>query len=133
MDVYLSREAQQELEATRILAGKGEGILRGHRMGQRFFVEHILMIPGIVSGPKARLHKIQDIFPEGFLGFFCTDPGQAQKTKAQAPQTVGKVLLEISFRDAERPVWTAHLIDYDGAFRLVPLKIVQASRGGGTK
>jgi hypothetical protein len=127
MDVYLSREALQELEALRILAGRGEGILRGHRRGQRFFVEHILPIPGAVSASKAKLRQIQDFYPEAFLGFFCTDPGAAKKKKVQIPQTVGKVFLEISSRETEKPVWQAHLIDYDGSFRLAPLKILKAS------
>lgn len=127
MDVYLSRDALQELEALQTLAGKGEGILRGHRRGQRFFVEHILPIPRIVSASEAKLRQVQDIFPEAFVGFFCTDPGPGKKANALGPQTMGKVFLEIDSREAERPVWQAFLIDYDGVFRLVPIKILKSS------
>jgi hypothetical protein len=127
MDVYLSREALEELEALRAFTAKGEGILRGHKRGQRFFVEHILPIPGVVSASEAKLRHVQDIYSEAFLGFFSTDPGPAKKAKAQTPGTVGKVLLEIGSREEEKPVWRAFLFDFDGEFRLVPIKIKKAS------
>lgn len=123
MDVYLSRGALLQLEALRLISDKGQGILNGHKRGQRFFVEHILPIEGTLSLSPERLRSLQDLLRESFLGFFSFDSGESQEQREWGPAYVGKVILGIDSRPGSKPRFRASVIDFDGAFRLLPLKI----------
>jgi hypothetical protein len=123
MDVYLSRQALHQFEALNVMSAGKEGILDGHKRGQRFLVEHILPIEGALSPSPESLRRLQDFFQESFLGFFSFDSGKSQDQRAWGPAYVGKVFLEIVSRPGSKPLYRASVIEFDGAFRLLPLKI----------
>ena len=123
MDVYLSHQALLQIEALSLISPGSEGILCGHKKGQRFFVENILSAPGVFSAPPERLHRLQGLLQELFLGFFSFDPQKEKNRGMLCPGLVGKVILDINSRPEKRPSLSALVIDYDGTFRLLPLKI----------
>ena len=126
MDVYLSRNALIQLETLRILSERGEGLLNGHKRGRRHFVEHILPAGGALSASPEILRRLQDLLQESFLGFFIFDSGENQRQVTWGPSAMGKVFLEIVGPPGSKPRFRASVIDFDGTFRLVPLRIIKA-------
>ena len=123
MDVYLSRQAMLQLEALNVMSAGKEGILSGHKRGQRFFVEYILQMEGMPSLASERLRPLQDLLKESFLGFFSFDPGDSREQREWGPGHMGKIFLEIDNRPGSKPRFRASVIDFDGTFRLLPVKV----------
>jgi len=123
MDVYLSRQALLQLEAMSVISDEGEGILYGHKQGHRFFVENVLPAQGVFSSAPERLRRLQDLLQSSFLGFFSLDSGEVKMGDVMGPAFVGKVFLDIRSRPEKKPSFSASIIDYDGTFRLLPVKI----------
>lgn len=123
MDVYLSRQAMLQLEVLNVMSAGREGIMSGHKRGQRFFVEHILQMEGTLSLSPDSLRPMQDLLQGSFLGFFIFDTGENQGQKEWGPGHMGKVLLEIESRPGSKPRFRASVIDFDGTFRLLPIKV----------
>jgi len=125
MDVYLSRRALLEIEALRIITKQGQGILNGHKRGQRFFVEHILQMGSTLSASHEKLRRLKDLLRESFLGFFSFDSGETREQREWGPSYMGKVFLEIESRPGSKPRFRAFVIDFDGTFKLRPVKVRQ--------
>jgi hypothetical protein len=123
MDVYLTRRALQQLEALGAMSAGKEGILNGHKRGQRFFVEHILQMEGTLPPSPENPRFLHDHFRGSFLGFFSFDSGGSREQREWGPAQVGKVFLEIDGRPGSKPRYRASLIDFDGTFRLLPVKV----------
>jgi hypothetical protein len=123
MDVYLSRQAMLQLEALDVMSAGKEGILSGHKRGQRFFVEYILQMEGTPSLSSERLRPLQNLLQESFLGFFCFDSRESREQREWGPNHMGKVFLEIDSRPGSKPRFRASVIDFDGTFRLLPVKV----------
>ncbi|MFC2141595.1 hypothetical protein ACFLR7_01520 [Acidobacteriota bacterium] len=123
MDVYLSRQAMQQLEALNVMSAGKEGILSGHKRGQRFFVENILQMEGTLSPSPDSLRPLQDLLQESFLGFFSFDSHESREQREWGPNHMGKVFLEIDSRPDSKPHIRAAVIDFDGTFRLQPITV----------
>jgi hypothetical protein len=123
MDVYLTCQAMLQLEALDVMAAGKDGILSGHKRGQRFFVQHILPAEGSLSLSSERLRRLQDLLQDSFLGFFSFDPGDSREQREWGPNHMGKVFLEIDSRPGSKPRFRASVIDFDGTFRLLPVKV----------
>ncbi|MGB2906401.1 MAG: hypothetical protein WBB73_04830 [Candidatus Aminicenantaceae bacterium] len=123
MDVYLSRQALLQMEALAVISDEGEGILLGHKQGQRCFVENILPAQGVFSAVPERLRRLQDLLQDSFLGFFSLDSKEVKIGAVMGPASVGKVFLDIHSRPEKKPSFSASVIEYDGTFRLLPVKI----------
>ncbi len=123
MDVYLSRQALLQIEALSLISPASEGILCGHKKGQRFFVENILSAVGVFAAPPERMRRLQDLLQESFLGFFSLDLSEEKGDGVLGPSSVGKVFLDIRSRTEKKPTMSASVFDYDGTFRLLPVKI----------
>ena len=123
MDVYLSRQAMLQLEALDVMAAGKEGLLNGHKRGYRFFVQHILPAEGSLSLSPERLRRLQDLLQDSFLGFFSFDVEDSREQREWGPNHMGKVLLEIDSRPGKKPRFRASVIDFDGTFRLLPIKV----------
>ena len=126
MDVYLSRQALLQLEAMSVISGEGEGILYGHKQGHRFFVENVLPAQGVFSSAPERLRRLQDLLQDSFLGFFSLDSREVKMEDVMGPTSVGKVFLDVRSRPEKKPSFSASIIEYDGTFRLLPVKIKKA-------
>ena len=123
MDVYLSRQAMQQLEALNVMSAGKEGILSGHKRGSRFFVEYILQMEGTLYSSSESLRPLQDLLKESFLGFFSFDARESRERGEWGPGHMGKVFLEIERRPGLKPRFRAAVIDFDGTFRLLPIKV----------
>ena len=123
MDVYLTRQALLQVEALTRISDRSEGILCGHRRAQRFFVEYILPIPGVTSAPPERMESLRGLLQESLLGYFRIGAGPDEAATGQDPGSVGRVFLEVHPREGKTPELAASMVDFDGAFRLQPLKI----------
>ncbi|MFA9453128.1 MAG: hypothetical protein ACERK6_04360 [Candidatus Aminicenantaceae bacterium] len=123
MDVYLSRLAQLQLEALSVISDEGGGILYGHNQGHRFFVENVLPAQGVFSAAPERLRRLQDLLQDSFLGFFSLNSGEDKSESVMGPASVGKVFLVVHNRPEKKSGFSASVIEYDGTFRLLPVKI----------
>jgi hypothetical protein len=123
MDIYLTRRALLQIEALTIISEGGEGILCGHKRGGRYFVEDVLSVQGVFAATPERMGRLRDLLQESFLGYFILDRREDRSGDLLGPGAVGKVLLDIRSRPEKKPSLTASVFDYDGAFRLLPIKI----------
>ncbi len=122
MDVYISRNAQIQLEAILLLSPEAQGILGGHKQGQRFFVENIAAIPGTLRLPVEKHTQLQDLLQETFLGYFSTHPMKDHEKKLLGPAVMGKIFLEVRTLPDQKNAFQAYVIDYDGTFLLTSIK-----------
>lgn len=125
MDVYLSRNALVQLQAILLLSTAAEGILNGHKQGQRYFVENITAASGALTMTVEKHIQIQDLMQDGFLGFFSTRPLGDRKKKLLGPAVMGKIILEVASGPDQKDEFQAYVIDYDGTFLLTPIKTKQ--------
>jgi len=125
MDAYLSREARQSLTALRLVSSNAlpDGLLLGHKRGNRFFVEKILpSLKGFF--PSLKKYQELDEFLEGkLLGFFSFQPDEKKIKKILAPFAYQKLFLEINLNTQKEMAIKPHVIDYDKEFFLVPIKL----------
>jgi len=125
MDAYLSREARQSLTALRLVSSNAlpDGLLLGHKRGNRFFVEKILpSLKGFF--PSLKKYQELDEFYEGkVLGFFSFHPDEKKIKKILAPFAYQKLFLEINLNTQKKIAIKPHVIDYDKEFFLVPIKL----------
>jgi hypothetical protein len=106
-----------------LISDGGEGILCGHKQGHRYFVENVLSSQGILALTPDRMKRLQDLLQGSFLGYFVIDPEEDKTGALLGPGAVGKVFLDIRSRPEKKPGLTASVFDYDGTFRLLPIKI----------
>ena len=125
MDAYLSREARQSLTALRLVSSNAlpDGLLLGHKRGNRFFVEKILpSLKGFF--PSLKKYQELDEFLEGkLLGFFSFQPDEKKIKKILAPFAYQKLFLEINLNTQKEMAIKPHVIDYDKEFFLVSIKL----------
>ena len=125
MDAYLSREALSRLKACLFLAGRSAaaGFLLGHKRGHRIFVESVFpTATGFV--PSVRKYREADAALGGkIIGFFSHKKSTQTELKILRPFALGKLYLEILSFSASEVKMLASIIDFDGAFTLVPLKL----------
>ncbi len=126
MDVYLSREARLQLQAVSIFSPRGEGLLIGHKRGQRFFVENILAVPRALAASSVKRHRLKALLEDSFLGHFCFTEAQADLTRALVPGLVGTVLLVVGRDPAQKSTIRAYAVEFDGTFHLAPINVKQA-------
>ena len=122
MDVYLSRSALIQLKTIFLFSSSAEGILSGHRQGQRYFVENITAVSGALTLPMEKHLQMQDLLQDSFLGYFSSPPLEDLKNKVLGPSVLGKVILEVTAFPAQKDGLQAYVIEYDGAFILSPIK-----------
>ena len=123
MDVYLSQNIQVQLETIVLLFPAAQGILSGHKQGQRYFVENITAVPGALTLPMKKHLHVQDLLQDAFLGYFSTHPLGDREKKLLSPAVMGKIILEVTTGPDQKDKFQAYVIDYDGTFLLTPIKI----------
>ncbi len=126
MDVYLSREALLQLQAVGIFSLRAEGLLIGHKRGHRYFVESILAVPRALAASSVKRQSLKALLEDSFLGHFCFMDAKAGLKRALVPGLVGTVLLEVGFDPAKKSKFKAYAVEFDGVYRLSPIKVKQA-------
>jgi len=125
MDAYISREAQNALEAV-LLSSRPEqldGLLIGHHRGHRLFVEKALVTgPGLFSSFDKYLEAAQR-FPGEVIGFFTfSDDGHTSK-KILAPFAYGRLFLRIETESDRIIRIHSSLVEFEKDFYLKPIPL----------
>jgi len=133
VDVLITPEARQELEALRALRPKPGtwGALIGHRRGPRFIVEKIVAAGSPGTAPDAAtLEGLDAVWPGRTVGLVAIRPGAAFKKAVLGPAWYGKVLLEVAGMSGPSKL-RASVVEFERRFDLSPLPIAAASKGKG--
>lgn len=128
MDVFLTRPALNHLLALARFSPYPEGLLIGHKRGQRFVVESVISIPMRVSSVQARYIQIDQEMGARILGFFTSRPGKTKREKLYRPLFMGKIFLELKVSPKpeshkREPRMKASVVGFDGKFFLSPLAL----------
>jgi hypothetical protein len=125
MDAYLSREAQQLLEALNLVSStsKSDGFLIGHKRGHRLFVEKILPSRKGFFLSLEEYQELEELFEGQLLGFFSFMPDEKKMNKLLAPHAYGKLFLEINSNPQKKLTITPYVVDYKKDFYLSPIKL----------
>jgi hypothetical protein len=130
MDVLITPEARQELEALMALRPKPGtwGALIGHRRGPRYIVEKVVAAGSPGSVPDGRLLEgLDGIWPGRTIGLVAVRPSAAFKKAARGPAWYGKLVLAVAGR-AGSPVLRPSVVEFARTFVLSPLPLAQAGR-----
>lgn len=125
MDAYLSQEALSRLKACLLLAGRSTaaGFLLGHKRGHRIFVESVFPTNKGFFTSFRKFREAEAALSGKVVGFFSSGKNSKDERKLLQPFTLGKLYLEILAFSEDKVEMLPSLIDFDGAFTLVPLKL----------
>ncbi|MBN2408239.1 MAG: hypothetical protein JXE07_00760 [Candidatus Aminicenantes bacterium] len=131
MDVYLSEGARRFLRAQALEISRGGtgGLLLGHRRGQRFFVESVYPCPLRPFLSIEKYHALNRIFDDKIIGFCFSSGGKENIVRKIPPYAVNKIYLEYSPHPKKGLTLRPAVVDYDGAFHLVPVALAPPPRG----
>jgi len=127
MDVYLSKEAWQGLEAEGLepLRRKASGLLLGHRRGGRFYVERIHPVP-FAPFPSAQRYLMLDrIFMGTIIGFYFSGRRIESVAKKLPPFSTNKLCLEFERHSKRGWVFKPAVVEYTNSFQLVPVTLAR--------
>jgi hypothetical protein len=125
MDAYLSGEARQSLEALCLIHPSSipDGLLIGHKRGQRFFVERIVSsMKGFFPSLK-KYNEMDKLFDGKLIGFYSYSIDENKMKKILAPFAFGKLFLEISLNPQKKMTIQSFVIDHEKKFILLPVKL----------
>jgi hypothetical protein len=126
VDIFLSAAAQQTLQALSVLspAKSASGLLLGHKRAGRFFVETAFAAPsGFRPGPD-NLPALNETFLGRIVGFFLFGGGPADRRAFAQPLACGRCLVTVARRKSGDFSCRGFVVDYDGRFRLDPIRIL---------
>lgn len=121
VDYLLTGDARRTLEAL-VLLGGARGYLLGHRRGARIIVE--ALVPAAPGRPLSGngLRALEKVFGRPPVGFFSAGRGlAAAASETRRPFGYGKLHLEARSRGGRSPEVRAFIVEFDGAFRHVPV------------
>ena len=135
VDVFLAEEARLFLAGLNAgpARSRPRGLLLGHIRGPRFFVEQVFPAAQGFAFRSAEVRRLDALFGDRVLGFFAFDAPPSLRRRLLRPEAVGRLLVSLAARSGREPAATAHLVDFDGRFKLVrlPLARVPEVRGHG--
>jgi len=125
MDAYLSREAYHFLMGLNLVASKAnrDGLLLGHKRGQRFFVEKILPTQkGFYSSFENYL-AADTLLGGKLVGFFSFNSDEKKIKKILLPFAFGQLFLDIYLDKKNKLTIKSFIIDYEKDFFLSPVDL----------
>jgi hypothetical protein len=131
MDVYLSKEARQQLraQALEVPHGRSAGLLLGHRRGARFLVEKVYPCR-FGPLPSAEIYaELDGIFEGRIIGFYSAASPAGKAGPKWPPYSYNKLYLEIGLGPKKRLNLRAAVIEYSESFRLVPATMAAGPKG----
>lgn len=127
MDVFLAADARLFLAGLNAgpARSRPRGLLLGHLRGPRFFVEQVFpAAPGFAFRP-AEIRRLNALFGDRVLGYFAFDGAASLRRRVLRPEAVGRLLITLASRPGRAPAPTAHIVDFDGRFKLVRLPVAR--------
>jgi hypothetical protein len=126
VDVFLSADAQQTLQALSVLspAGRASGLLLGHKRAGRFFVEAAFPAPAGFRPSPENFPALNETFQGRIVGFFLFGRGPADKRAFLQPVACGRCLVTAACRKTGAVSCRGFAVDYDGRFRLDPIRVL---------
>ncbi|MGQ9471158.1 MAG: hypothetical protein ACUVR0_05630 [Candidatus Aminicenantales bacterium] len=131
MEVFLGREAYEEIKALSLLWGKMpcDGFLLGHSRGPMVFIEKTWPArKGFFSGPAA-YWQLETAFAGRIVGFFSYKPETQRLAKILQPLACGKVYLKVDRSQKNSLRFKCFFIEFDDRFHLAPCPL-QIERHG---
>jgi len=127
VDVFLADEARLFLAGLNAgpARSRPRGLLLGHLRGPRFFVEQVFPAAQGFAFRPAELRRLEALFGDRTLGYFVFDAAASLRRLILRPEAVGRLLISLASRSGREPAATAHLVDFDGRFKLVRLPIAR--------
>lgn len=127
MEVFLGREAYEEIKALSLLWGEMpcDGFLLGHSRGPMVFIEKTWPArKGFFPGPAA-YWQLEPAFAGRIVGFFSYKPEKGRPAKLLQPLACGKVYLKVNRSQKNSLHLKCFFIEFDGRFHLAscPLRI----------
>lgn len=125
MDAYLSREAHNSLLGLNLVASKTnmDGILIGHKRGQRLFVEKILPTKNGFFPSYESYLALDKHFQGNLVGFFTFKFNEKKIKKILSPFAFGQLLLNIHPTKKNKMTIKSYVIDYKKDFFLSPVDL----------
>jgi len=123
MDVYLTQEVLAHLRALALLSSCRDGLLLGHKQGQRYFVESVLSAPIRLTSVQTKYFQLDQQLGHRILGFFTIQAENTKRESLYQPLFMGKILLEIQTSSGKNPNMKAYVVDFAENFFLSPLKL----------
>jgi hypothetical protein len=123
MDVYLSKEARNFLEALNMVQGDHDGLLLGHLRGHRFFVEKIFPTQKGFFSSEEQYLSLNQHFSDGVIGFFSFNPDEKKVRKILIPLAQGKLYLSIHTQSDDALNMQSFKIDFKDRFFLAPIRL----------
>ena len=130
MDVYLSEEARQHLQAQALESARrgARGLLLGHRRGGRFFVERIYPC-SFGDFPSDRDYWALDGIFEGKIIGFYTGGRRAWPAGGKFPPfTFNKLCLKFDADPKKGLVLSPAVVEYSDSFKLVPVALAAQAK-----
>ncbi len=125
MDAYISGEAHRSLAALSLIHPRPipDGLLIGHKRGQRFFVERIFSsMEGFFPSLK-KYNEMDKLFDGKLIGFYSYSIDDKKIKKILAPFAFGKLFLEIRLHPQKKMTIQSFVIEHEKKFILLPLKL----------
>ncbi len=132
MDAYLSGEAHQSLAALSLIHPNSipDGLLIGHKRGQRFFVEKIFSsMKGFFPSLK-KYYEMDKLFDGKIIGFYSNSIDEKKIKKILAPFAFGKLFFEINLNPQKKMTIQSFVIDHEKKFILLPIKLNVSKQKG---
>ncbi len=125
MDAYLSVEAHRLLTALTLIPSRqsGEGLIIGHQIGSRYFVERVYLLPHLFNFLPQKFFELDDTFKNKLIGFWGYNLSPRKIDKILAPFACGKLFLELNFKNPAKLRIKSFLIEYKDKFFLSPINL----------
>jgi len=125
MDAYLSREAYHLLLGLNLSSSKPnmDGLLIGHKRGNRFFVENIFPTKkGFYSSLK-NYFALDEHFGGKLIGFFTYEADEKKIRKILSPFAFGQLFFDLRLTKKKKMIIKSFIIDYNQDFFLSPVDL----------
>ena len=125
MDTYLSPEAQRLLLALALIPSRqsGEGLIIGHQIGPRYFIERVYLLPHLFNSLPQKFFELEETFKNKLIGFWGYNLSPRKINKILAPFSFGNLFLELNFKSPAKLRIKSFLIDYKDKFFLSPISL----------
>jgi hypothetical protein len=125
MDAYLSKEALQTLSAVKLVLSESntDGILLGHKRGQRYMVESVFPSHGGFFSSSETFFALDKLFKGRIIGFYSFQTDEDKTKKILAPFAFGKLFLRITSDKNKQLIISPFSIEYQEDFYLSPITL----------